>query len=543
MLRALDIHKAYGPRVVLQGIDLTIHPGDRIGVIGANGSGKSTLLRILGGERPDAGRVDAAAGIRVGLLPQDLPATEGTVWGAALGGVEEILAQRRRWEALSHELAREPGNAEVLAGLGEAHEALERAGGFNLEHRVEEVLAGLGFPPETWTRSAGVLSGGERTRLNLARLLLRRPDVLLLDEPTNHLDVGAIEWLEGFLRGTSGAVVVASHDRRLLNSVVTCIVELESATARTYRGGYDAYRQAKRLELAAQAAAYAHFQDEVARLRRFARAQRDRAAEIASGPKAGRDHYGRIAGKMARRAKAAERRIERLEAGAPQPPRRARQVRIGLGGGARGGPAVAVMREAEVRFADRVLLAGVNLTLRRGDRVGLVGPNGSGKTTILRLLAGDLAPTSGDVWKSAGTASGVLSQHPDLPAGTRPIDVALDAGLSPSDGRALLASLLFRGDRVFEPVERLSGGERTRLALLSLVARRPSLLLLDEPTNHLDLPSRERFEEALEAYAGTLVVASHDRFLLERVCRTVWAIEGNSVRSFEGDYAAYRRSG
>lgn len=395
-----------------------------------------------------------------------------------------------------------------------------------------------------WPQSVQHLSGGERTRLNLARTLLGSPDVLLLDEPTNHLDLYAIEWLEAFLADFRGAVIVVSHDRGFLNALAARIIALEDGTAREYSGNFDTYRAARAQELAAQVGEYNRYTEEVERLRVFVRRQLEHAVRVQQGPKRGRDHYGRVAKKMAKRARSARGRLARLEAEAPEQPREPDRVRLSVKGAENVGPALAHFRGVGKRFGDRVLFSGVDLTLRRGDRVGLVGPNGSGKTTLLRLLAGEDLPSTGEVWRGPGVQLGTLWQYPDARGDDRRVlDVALNAGLHLPEARALLAALLFRGDQVFQWVGDLSGGERTRLMLLGLLAAGTNLLLLDEPTNHLDLPSRERLEEALQAYGGMLVIASHDRFLLDRLCTVIWSIEEGTLRTYEGNYTAFRSIG
>ncbi len=543
ILRAVDVSKAYGARIALQNVSFSIARGDRIGVVGANGAGKSTLLRLLAGEPPDAGNVSYPhSGVRIGLLPQELPSLDGTTWDAAVAGASDLMMLREAWASLGVALSETPNDAELLHQYGEVQEELERAGGFHLEVRVGETLEGLGLRKAQWDQGVSSLSGGERTRLNLARTLLRTPDLLLLDEPTNHLDLQAINWLEAYLIRFRGAVVVASHDRRFLDIFATRIIELEESSARIYPGNFGAYQVAKKQELLAQVEVYERYRQEVARLREFVRRQLVRAEHIQRGPKRGRDHYGRVAKKVARRGQAARKRLDRMEADAPDSPRRPEQARVRLDSqeGPRG--ALVHLRGMSKRFGSRELFRDVDLTLSHGDRIGLIGANGTGKTTLLRMLAGREAPSAGEVWSGPGVRVGYLPQDQRwLEDHLRAIDVVLDAGLELPDVRAVLASLLFRGDRVFERVGNLSGGERTRLAVLALIIHDANVLLLDEPTNHLDLASRERLEEALEAYEGTLVVASHDRFLLDRLCTTLWAIEGTSVSVLRERYSEVNR--
>lgn len=545
VLEAVDVHKSYGPRTVLRGISLAIAANDRVGIVGPNGSGKSTLLRVLAGEVPDDGHVrPPQPGVRIALLPQEMPALAVTVWEAALGGADEVIALRQTWTSLAAALSNAPEREDLLRRYGAIQHDLERVGGFDLEVRVREILHGVGLSEALWTQPVSQLSGGERTRLNLARTLVRAPDVFLLDEPTNRLDLGAIEWLEGFLLKFRGAVIIASHDRRFLDAFAARIVEIKDGIAREYHGNYTAYQRAKEQELRAQVEAYERHRQEVARLRDFVRRQLMRAVQIQAGPKAGRDHYGRIAKKVAKRGQAARKRLARLEAQAPAAPRKPDQVRVQLNARGGSGGALIHLRGVTKRFSARVLFTDVNLSLGREDRVGLIGPNGAGKTTLLRLLLGEEVPSEGEVWKGPSVQPGYLAQDQMwLGDHRRALDVVLDAGLTLPEARALLASLLFRGDRVFERVGNLSGGERTRLALVVLMICEANVLLLDEPTNHLDLPSRERLEEALEAYSGAIVVASHDRFLLDRLCTEIWSIERNSVRVYQAGYSTVHAHG
>lgn len=541
VLRVTDVQKSWGSRSVLRGCSLAVDARDRIGVIGANGAGKSTLLRMLAGEPVDAGEVARAPHVRVALLPQELPELDGTVWEAALEAAEEIQTLRQELAILAAALAQAPHRQDLLHRYGEVQEMLEQAGGYDLEARVQVVLCGLGLSKRMWDQPVRVLSGGERTRLNLARTLLRSPDLLLLDEPTNHLDVAALEWLEGFLSRFPGAVVIASHDRRFLDAAIHRIAEIEDGALHEYRGNYTAYRQTKEQQRMAATAAYERHRQEVERVREFVRRQLDRARQIQRGPKEGRDYYGRVAKKVAKRGQAARKRLDRLAAQAPLRPREPQRVHLHLENAQRGGPALAHLRNVTKAFGDRLLFSNVHATVGRGDRVGLIGPNGSGKTTLMCMLAGMDVPSHGEVWRGSGVRAGLLPQMPAWPAdGRRVLDVALDAGLTPAEGRAMLAALLFRGDRIFDRVEALSGGERTRLAILELIARETNLLLLDEPTNHLDLPARERLEEVLEAYSGTMMIASHDRYLLDRLCTVIWSIEDGTVRVYPGNYRDFR---
>jgi ATP-binding cassette subfamily F protein 3 len=481
------VSRVLGGRTVLTDVEAAVAGDDRIGVVGPNGGGKTTLLRLLAGlDEPDGGRVVHRRGLRVGFLPQEAHrdpsvAAAPDLRAAVRSAAGHLLALAAELEALE-------AAGEVLNGrYGELQARFEAAGGYSLEARIDALLSGVGFRPSDWGRRPADLSGGELTRLALVRLLVADHDLLVLDEPTNHLDLEAMEWLEAELGRHRGAIVVASHDRAFLDRAVRRIWEVREGRVRVFRGGYSAYRRQAGATTTSWRAPV---------LRDGLR----RGTGAALAPSGG-------SGSLLR--------AEGLAVGFFLRP-------------SEGGPLV-------VARASRLEVAA-------GERIGVVGANGTGKTTLLRTLAGDLPPVEGTISLGPRTEIGYLPQVPALPpVGATVLDAVLAAWpTTPGEARAYLARFLFRGDDVFTPVAALSGGERARLALALLALRPADLLLLDEPTNHLDVDAREALEEWLTTTPAAVVLASHDRRLLEDVCQRLWIVAEGLVVPFDGGYREWR---
>ena len=538
MLQVSGVSKRYGASQVLSHVSFIVNPGERVGLIGPNGCGKTTLLKIIAGdEYADEGSVALSPPhATLGYLQQGLEYSVGdTIESAmisAVPGLPDIQARLRHLE-----LAMSDAGPTMLDGLvaeyGRAQADLERLGGYEIAHRMRAILDGLGLGQDVSTQVEH-LSGGQKTRLGLARLLLVDPDLLLLDEPTNHLDVAALEWLEGFLGRYDGAAIVVSHDRTFLDNSVSRVLELDPLTHTIveYVGGYTDYAEAKDRELDEQWRAYRDQQDRIERYERVIGGLSGKAQRIENTT----IHYywRKQALKIARRAVTQRRRLERMLAAEDriEKPKPTWQIRLEFSEATPSGKEVVQLFDLSMAYGDHLLFRDVNLALGQGERIVLAGPNGSGKTTLLKLIAGQLAPTSGGVRLGANVRLGFYSQEQEnLAADSTPLEeIRRCAACSETEARGFLHYFLFSGDQVFSQVADLSFGERARLAMAKLVAQGCNLLLLDEPINHLDIPSRESFERAMADYTGTVLAVVHDRYFVEGFASGLWVIEGESIR-------------
>ncbi len=534
LLRAEEVARQVAGRTLFEGVTLDVRAGDRIGLVGANGSGKSTLLRLLAGdEAPDAGRLLLPRGTRVGLLRQeidpDAPHSIGEEVATALAHLDEWERDYHAIEAEIETLGRAGQDPpEALAHRwDELRARFAAGGGFERESRVARILAGLGFTQEDRSRPLASLSGGWRMRVELAKLLLSEPDVLLLDEPTNHLDLPAIEWLETFLDGYGGAVVAVSHDRTFLRRHVNRIAELVGGGLALYTGAYDQYleERADRIE-----SAEAH-----------QREQAQKRAEVERFV----DRFRAKASK-ARQVQSRVKMLERMErAGGPALPPRSKRMRLRIPEPVRAGEVVLSLEGIVQRYGERMVYEHLDFEVRRGDRVALVGPNGAGKSTLLRIAAGRIALERGVRRLGHNVRAVFYAQH-QLEAldPERTVLAELERDASFADIPRLrdhLGSFLFSGDDVQKKVSVLSGGEKARLALAKLFLRPANFLVLDEPTNHLDVGACEVLEDALRAYAGTLLFVTHDRTLVNAVAGRVVEVRAGRLRDFHGNYDDYLR--
>jgi ATP-binding cassette subfamily F protein 3 len=549
VLQVSNLSKSFGDHQLFEKVSFAVNAGQRAGLIGPNGCGKTTLLQILvGAMSPDTGSARLSPGdLRAGYLAQALEYEPGQTVGQVLkGAVAGLVKAERQLETLSARMAAAKGPAleRLLAEYGRALEAFERLGGYGLESRSEAVLGGLDLRHVDQQTPVDILSGGQKTRLGLARLLLSSPDLLLLDEPTNHLDIQALEWLEGFLRGFRGAVIIVSHDRALLDRTVDTILELDpqARTLKVYPGNYSDYVEAKEHEQEKHWAAYKDQQEFIAHLQSTLAAKKGYARSIEQGTI---DFAPRkIAKGIARKAVVQQRRLERLLESEERidRPERIWQMKLEFGEPPASGRDVLCLERLSAGYGQQVLLRDVDLTLRAGERVALVGANGSGKTTLARLIAGELEPLAGRVRLGAGVKLGYYAQEQeDLDPESTPYDTVRSmAAMDETEARSFLHYFLFGGDEVFVRVGSLSFGERARLALACLVAQGCNFLLLDEPINHLDIPSRSRFEQAIAAFEGTVLAIVHDRYFIERFATGLWAIEGGTLVTYP-DLEAMRR--
>src|SRR6476661_6313245 len=526
LFRLSDVFKSYGVQDVLRGTTLQINPGEHVGLVGRNGAGKSTIFRLVRGEESaDNGEVVKARGIRLGLLDQHVHFDPGsTVHESALAAFGHLQQIEHEMHELEHRMGEAPDDLDkVLERYSVLQHQFEREGGFEYTARAESILQGLGFDRSTWLLETEKLSGGQQNRLGLVRLLLAEPDVLLLDEPTNHLDVGAVEWLEEFLQSYAAGLVIISHDRYFLDRSCRRIIELENGRAASYTGNYSDYLVEREERREAQQRAYDNQQQLIAKTQEFIRRN--------------------IAGQKTKQAKSRRKMLEKLERlDAVRPDQSSGDFR--LQAIERTGNHVLTVTDLTVGYPDKLLAGTISFILRRGECLGIIGPNGSGKTTFLRTILNKVAPLTGEVrWGSKVQIGYYAQQLDDLDDRNEIImELRRVAPSSATSGelRSFLAKFLFFGDDVYKHVHDLSGGEKGRLALAKLIYSGVNVLVLDEPTNHLDLPSREALEEALEAYEGTIITISHDRFFLDRVATQILAWDGEGdAEHYNGDYTEY----
>lgn len=525
ILALSGVGREIGAATILHDVSVSVAAGERIGLVGPNGAGKTTLLRMMvGRDEPDRGRVDRARGVRIEVLAQESSHDQQLLGAATLteavrGGAVEIATIAKE---LHDAEARGSVSTPEYAAARQRFDVLE---GYTLDDRVAAALRGLGFPSARHGESPTRLSGGEQTRVALARLVIADPDLLLLDEPTNHLDVEAIEWLEGALRARAGALVVASHDRSFLDAVVDRVWEVRNHTVTRFRGNYSAYaHQREANEADAQ-------RDLERRTKQIAR-ERELIQTYRSHRKHGKMHEH-------------ERRLAAIEPVVA--PRRRATLAISAATAGHGPAEPVRLVEVEVGYrepARRVIARAESISLRRGDRVGIVGPNGAGKTTLLKSIAGLLAPLSGEIHVAQGVVPAYLAQVRAAGLHGATVIDALRAAVpvEAAAARAHLARFLFRGDEINKEVAVLSGGERSRLELAILGLLPSNLLLLDEPTNHLDVDACESLERFLLEGERTMLLVSHDRRLLERVCTQLWVVSGGSVVRFDGGWRAWRHA-
>ncbi len=528
MLKLQGVKKVFGAQPILEGADLAVNSGEKVGLIGPNGAGKTTLFRIVEGlEGVDGGRVEVRPRVRVGVLRQEVTASGLSVLEEVLDGDEELIRLRGERERIDGLLASAVESAEqerLSARLGDIDHRIEAAGAYEAEARAGAILMGLGFSREELNQPLTAFSGGWRMRVALARLLFSRPDFLLLDEPTNHLDIESVAWLEKYLARFPGTLMVISHDRAFLNRVAGVIVELDNTRLTRYAGNFDRYLEQRAAHIEQLEKAAAKQDRRVAELERFIRRFRAKATKA-------RQAQSRV--KMLTKMKPVERVAPRAKAPKirlPDPPASAYET--------------LKVSDLSKSFGDNRIFSGVNLTLIRGQKVGLLGPNGAGKTSFMKIVSGELEPSGGRSAPGDRVRVGYFAQHSlDALEMSQTVMESAAAAARADVGktvlRTLLGGFLFTGDAVFKKVGVLSGGERARLALARLFLTGSNLLLLDEPTNHLDMAARTALEEALEEYAGTLVLVAHDRELLEAVCDSYWVIEERNIRPLENSLEDY----
>ncbi|MFZ5877830.1 MAG: ribosomal protection-like ABC-F family protein [Chloroflexota bacterium] len=561
LITASSLSKSFGAEDLFANVSFSVARGARLALVGPNGIGKTTLLRILvGQEEPSAGQVTRSRGLRVGYLSQEADfELRGVLWDVCLEPFADLIRMQAEVEKLEAEMSDPSKREQALVRYGTLQHEFDRRGGYTYQVRIRQVLTGLGFDPSDFHMSLDHLSGGQRTRAHLARLLLANPDLLLLDEPTNHLDIQAVEWLEGYLTQWEGAAVIVSHDRYFLDHACNVLLEMSPAGAELYRGNYSTYLNEREIRWNYRAEVFEGEKEKLlkeveyikknisgqntlqakGRLKRLSRLVQ--AIEQVGMDAAVHANWSQLDVETTTSSfgvEEAERRVRSLR----PPVRSLPDLHLHLRSEQRSGDLVIRTRSLQVGYPGKLLFHSPDLELRRTDCAALIGPNGAGKSTFLKTILGQLTPLAGEVLLGASLRVGYFAQaHEGLDPDKTVLDEILAAapGMLPYQGRDYLGKFLFSGDDVFKLVSMLSGGERGRLALAKLALQDTNLLLLDEPTNHLDITSQEVLQAVLDAYQGTILLVSHDRYLIDALATQVWEVDPDDSRMtvFKGTYS------
>lgn len=521
VLKISGLSKSFGIKTVFENVSFEVRSGERIGLVGANGAGKTTLLKcIMGAEEADKGSVKASDGAIIGYLRQDFNYTSHTIREEMEDAWKDVLYYKDRMETLARELESSKSDEKLVEAYGRAEARFEFLGGYDYESTTRKILTGLGFSDDDWDRDIHSFSGGQKVRINLAAAFVRHPDFLLLDEPTNHLDMGMLEWLEEYLRSYKGGILMISHDRYFLDGAATGIIDLENHHIRSFRGGYTRYMETKENQDRAYEKAYEKQQEHIKETEEYIRRY-----------KAG------IKAKQARGRQSQLNRLVRLE----KPVHQA-SLRFHFDPPQECADKVLDVLRVEGSYGSHILFKDLTIHIKKGETVGLIGPNGAGKTTILKMITGEKKPDTGFIQLGNNVKMGYYSQeqerlHPKITV----LDEVRDTfNFGEKEARNILGMFLFRGDDVFKTVGMLSGGEKARLSLLCLFLEKPNFLILDEPTNHLDIPTREIMEDAIEAFGGTCLVVSHDRYFLDKVADRILELDHGKLTEYLGNYSYYK---
>lgn len=520
IVKVMGLKKAFGIDELFHDVNFTLTRGERVGFVGANGAGKTTLMKIImGKEEADGGLVQVDSADTIGYVEQQADFGEGTLYDEFRRAFYDIIELGERKQALEKEIAVRH-DEETMAAYSKVVEQFERLDGYDFESRIRRIAFGLGFCESDFEKDVRHFSGGQKTRICLAKALLRSPDFLFLDEPTNHLDLHMIEWLEGFLKNYRGGILLISHDRYFLDKVATRIIELDNKTVTSYEGNYTYFMKVKTQRRSALQSAYEKQQEHIRKTEEYIRKY-----------KAG------IKSKQARGRQSQLKRLERIVL----PPEDASFNYFALNAPTECAQRVAELEDVSAVFGTQEIFRHISLLIRKGDGVALVGPNGAGKTTLLRVLVGELQSPSGRVKIGSRVKIGYFSQqHEGLhPENTVLDEIMYEYGLEEQQARSYLGAFLFHGDEVFRRIDDLSGGEQSRIAFLKLMLTGANFLILDEPTNHLDIPAREAVEEALMSYPGTFLTVSHDRYFLDKVANCTLELENGRITEYMGNYSYY----
>jgi ATP-binding cassette, subfamily F, member 3 len=574
LITANSLSKSFGAEDLFANVSFSVAKGARLALVGPNGIGKTTLLRILvGEEEPSSGAITRAKNLRIGYLPQEADfELTGTLWDVCLEPFTDLIRMQEELEKLEAEMSDPSKREQALVRYGTLQHNFEQRGGYVYQVRIKQVLTGLGFDPSDFQMSLDHLSGGQRTRAHLARLLLSNPDLLLLDEPTNHLDISAVEWLEGYLSQWDGAAVIVSHDRYFLDHACNALLEMALSGAEYYRGNYTTYlserenrwqhrvevfesereKLRKDVEYIKKNISGQNVQQAKGKLRRLTRVVQ--AIEQVGMDAVVNTNWSQLDVETTTSpfsVEEAERRVRSL-----RPPQRSMpDLHLHLRSTRRSGDLVIRTKDLQVGYRDnsergipgKLLFRAPDIELRRTDCAALIGPNGAGKSTFLKMILSQLKPLAGEVILGASLHVGYFAQaHEGLDPEKTVLDEILEAspGMLPYQGRDYLGKYLFSGDDAFKKVSMLSGGERGRLALAKLALQDTNLLLLDEPTNHLDIPSQEVLQSVLDAYQGTILLVTHDRYLVDALATQIWEInpDESQMTTFNGTYSQMKEA-
>ncbi len=518
-----NVGKSFGIHNIFKNVSFTIRQGEKVGLVGVNGSGKTTLLRcLLSPSEADEGSIKYAGELRLGYVEQGFDSFgEETVWEFMMKSCPDILTLRAKLKELEAAGSQTKGEAlkESLDSYSRVSARYEHLDGYHYETNIKKVLMGLGYGEEYWPQKAATLSGGQKTRLMLASALVNAPDLLILDEPTNHLDIAMMEWLEKYLREFRGGLLVVSHDRTFLDNVVERILEMEGGKLQDFKGNYSKYLAQKEIQILTETRAYEAQQ-------KYIETQENYIRRFKAG----------IKSKMARGRQSQLNRLERLDA-----PVQNEEFTLRLPKATESAERVLVLDKLKVGYGENVLLSDINLLLKRGEKVAVLGPNGSGKTTFLKTILQQIPVLGGEAKIGNRVQIGYFSQSYERlnPSQTIMDNFLTEYGYTDEQTRKLLGSMLFHGEEVFKEIGTLSGGQKARLVLLKLVLDGANCLLLDEPTNHLDIAAKEAVETALLTFDGTVLLVSHDRYLVNEVAQRIWSIEAGHLIDYKGNYDFY----
>ena len=538
LLQIQNLTKSFGTDLLFRQANLRLEWRQKVGLVGRNGAGKTTLLRMLTGQQePDSGTVQYMRGVRTGYLKQEEAVDPSrTVLQEAEAAFAHVSSMEVRLREVEHEMASARDDAELERVMQEysiLHDRFDAMGGYDNLRDIPGVLKRLGFGPDDLHKPNRRLSGGEKTRLAMARLLLSGPDILLMDEPTNHLDIEATEWLEGFLRDFGGAIVLVSHDRYFLDRVVTTVAEIDNQKLSLYTGNFSAFWMQKEANRKRQEEMFGREQREIARNLAFFEKWKNTPSK---------KNQAVMRQRWAERIKQHGLSMHPEGVATEKAAPKGKSVRLGIKPTQLSGNETVILDGVTKRFGTRTLFENVTALIRRGERIGIVGPNGAGKSTLVKILLGRETPTEGMARLGASVTVGYFAQDTsDLDLDASVMDNMMDvAEMKPEQARTHLGKFLFTGDDAFRQTRLLSGGEKNKLVLAQLTYLRPNLLVLDEPTNHLDLDSRQALGEMLREYEGTLLLVSHDRYLLNQVTTHTLEIAGGRATLFDGNYEKFR---